>query len=65
MRACRGVKIVLTMERAVLVVAVITQDENDEEEKEDEKDEMLINGSHRLTLCLSLLFPLFLIFNHN
>jgi hypothetical protein len=46
------VKIVLTIEKAALVV--VTQDENEEKE---ERDEMLINGPDRLALCLPLLFP--------
>jgi hypothetical protein len=42
-------------EEGAPLVVLITDDENDEEkEEEGERDEMLINGSHRLVLCLPL-----------
>ena len=60
-------KIVLTMKKASLGVAVLAQDETGEEERQRrdtqrERDEMLINGLDRFARCLSfplLLFPRF------
>jgi hypothetical protein len=58
-RACQGENCSDTDET---VLVGVTQEKNEEEEEREGKDEMLINGPNHLALCLSLLFPLILLF---